>query len=88
MKMVDANHIPDPIKMVETLRTELAESKAMIKRLKADNRRVTEWLRRLENAGDALWDVLYDSEEQDYCDWIDNAHDAMHGWAKAKGAKP
>ena len=52
------DHIPDATKMVETLRAELAESKAMIWRLQAENRRITEWFRRLEDAGDAINDCI------------------------------
>ena len=86
MKIVDANHIPDATKMVATLQSELAESKAMIERLQADNQMVTEWFRRLEDAGDAMKTHLvnlYNSGGEGLIDL-----DAIDGWEKAKEAKP
>ena len=73
----NSDHIPDATKMVETLRAELAESKAVILRLQADNRRITEWFRRLEDAGDAL--ALFVSHRRE---------DVLDEWKKAKEANP
>ena len=57
-RIVYKHQIPDGMLVVAKLRNELAESRAVIERLQADNRRITEWFRRLEDAGDAIDDRI------------------------------
>jgi hypothetical protein len=45
-------------------------------------------IKRLEAAGDALIGVLRDTEDQDFCDWVDKARDAETAWTAAKEATP
>jgi hypothetical protein len=45
-------------------------------------------VQRLEEAGDVVVAVLRESEDQDFCDWIDKAYDAESKWIRAKETKP
>ena len=71
-----------------TTRDDLLDASNIIGALTAKLERANERIRRLEEAGNALVNVLRHTEGQDYCDWIDNAHDAEQGWRDAKEAKP
>jgi len=81
---------------IERLKAELEKAKEARNRIAHETRAplligietLRARIKRLEAAGDALIGVLRDTEDQDFCDWVDKARDAETAWTAAKEATP